>query len=146
MMESRLETGQESGEMLELVKLIRFLTRYVDVECVRLAPKERVIAAGAELSPNCEFYFDSDFIREEDFLSYKLFDKLNLNPNVSLLIGGLNLDKGHFQADLMQRFYKDQFNAPVVPKQEIIEYTISSDVLTTGAPARSSSPSRLPSN
>lgn len=132
--ESKLNAGQEpsSGKYVELVKLVKFLAKYVNVECLRTAPKDRVIAAGAGMDAKYALSFDFDFIDEHAFQNYKLFNKLTLNPNVSLLIGGLSNEREVFQTELMNRFYVDQFNAPVVPKQEIIEYIKRSGILSTG--------------
>lgn len=117
----------------QLVKLVQFLSKYVSVECLQTATMEQLIEAGAMMNGRYQTYYDFDFIDQDAYLNYKLFNKLKLNPNVSLLFGGLAIDRdGGEERRLMDKYPTGRFNAPLISKEETIEIIKSSGILSTG--------------
>ena len=111
-------------ENIDLSELVRFLAKHVDVACLQRLSKEQVAnVSSMYMDAKWSYYVDNDFIRADTYYDYKLFNKLDLNPNLNLLIGNVIEED---QSDTLwlldtDRYYSDQFNPPVIPKEEIIE-------------------------
>lgn len=106
----------------DVLKLLKWLIKYsVDYECLRRASIEEIISLNPiHHNRGWQIMYDDDFLDRETYLEYKLFNKLNLNPKVNLLIGGLSAEKYEFS--LKDEYYTDQFNAPQIPKEDAKEW------------------------
>ena len=107
----------------DVLKLTRFLSKHiVDTECLQNLAKEKVIEVDERyLHIFFKDYYDFDFVDTEAYLNYKLFNRLNLNPNVNILAGGVSNEKGSVGLFLKDKYYTDQFNAPLIPKEDVKE-------------------------
>lgn len=102
----------------DLVNLIKFLSKYaVDEECLQNLSMQQLIDVDKSLfNQESSFYFDFDFFDTEAYLNYKLFNKINLNPKINILIGFLS-DEQCSQGLLFKEIYpNDKFNPPAMPK------------------------------
>ena len=112
----------EEGCCVELLELVRFLSKSVDAACLQRLPSSQIInVSSAYTATKWSIYFDDDFISADAYQDYKLYKKLNLNPNVNLLIGNLVGESYSETFWLPGQYYTDQFNAPVIEKTEMIE-------------------------
>ena len=106
----------------DLLKLTEFLFELlVDPECLQTLPPERIDQLDMNYTYSHDrltFVYDFDFISTETYLSYKLFNKLTLNPQLNLLIGGLPSEDCSAAQLYTAKYYTDQFNAPVMSKSE----------------------------
>lgn len=76
-----------NGDVLSLTK---FLSKHaVDLECLETVPAERITKL--KTNPKLLLYYDEDFIDRSAFLDYRLYNRLDLNPNLRLLIGTLKV-------------------------------------------------------
>lgn len=76
-----------NGDVLSLTK---FLSKHaVDLECLETVPAERITKL--KTNPKLLLYYDEDFIDRSAFLDYRLYNRLDLNPNLHLLIGTLKV-------------------------------------------------------
>lgn len=105
-------------DVLELAKHLSKLI--VDIKCLEQVTIEQMISLDPiHYDRGWQIMYDFDFIDQATYLNYKLYDKLNVNPEVNLLIGGLVNEK--YELPLKEKYYTDQFNAPVVPKEDAKE-------------------------
>ena len=122
----QLDEAYLDGDLLILIEFL--FDRLVDQKCLQNLPPERVdqLHLNFTYSPSrLTFAYDFDFISTETYLNYKLFNKLTLNPQLNLLIGG-TLDEDCSAAQLVSKqCYVDQFNAPVLSKNEAAEMIIN---------------------
>lgn len=117
-----------------ILKLIKFLFKYVvDLECLYNLSTEQIINVDRKhLNEFWAHYYDMDFIDTEAFLNYKLFNKLNLNPKLNLLIGTLEMEHCSKVFTIVKDpFYVDQFNALDLPKDYTRELIKNSPYLRT---------------
>lgn len=88
------QTPFKSEELIDknLLKVVKYLSKYaVDLECLRnLTPEQITSLDGSHNQVQWQMYYDFDFIDTGSYIDYKLFNKLNFNPNLNLLIGGVS--------------------------------------------------------
>ena len=137
--ESKLNAGTDYIEKddyidKDILLLVRFLSRIaVDLNCLeKLSTQQIMNIKGDYTNILWSIYYDGDFIDEEAYLNYKLFNKLNLNPKINLLIGGVKEENYDLYMKYTDRYPNDQFNAPAIPKQDAKEIIKSMPLLTTG--------------
>ena len=140
--ESKLEAGNnlEKDDYIDrdLIQLVKLLSKYVDVACLQRLPMERLMEMEESTNADWAIYYDFDFIDTESYLNYKLFNKLDLNPNVNILAGLVSEEQGaglYFLLEdkkLLRKYYTDQFNAPVIPKEDCKQIIKDSNILQTG--------------
>ena len=118
----------------DLIRFIKFASKHViDLNCLQQLPMEKVINVSDVFDNfNWQAYQDLDFIDKKTYLDYKLFNKLDLNPNVNILIGGLSNEKCQPAISSIDKYYTDQFNAPFIPKEDAKELIKNSNILKTG--------------
>lgn len=106
----------------DVLKLLKWLVKYsVDHECLQAATIEEIISLNPiHHNRGWQIMYDDAFLDEATYLEYKLFNKLNLNPKLNLLVGGLSAEKYEFS--LKDEYYTDQFNAPQIPKEDAKEW------------------------
>lgn len=113
----------------DLLKLTEFLFEsLVDQECLQNLPPERIDQLHQNFTYSANrftFCYDFDFISTETYLNYKLFNKLTLNPQLNLLIGGVLTEDCSATQLFSDKYYADQFNAPVMSKREAAEIIIN---------------------
>lgn len=119
----QLDYGYLDGDIL---KLTEFLAEHlVDRQCLERLPAERIDGLHSNYTDSDDrfpFCYDFDFISTETYLNYKLFGKLTLNPQVNLLIGGLYAEDCKAASLFKDKYYVDQFNAPVMPKTDAWQF------------------------
>lgn len=122
----QLDDKYLDGDVLRLTEFL--FERLVDRQCLEQLPAERV----DQLHPNYTdpdgrfpFCYDFDFISTDTYLNYKLFNKLTLNPQLNLLIGGLLTEDCSVVLSFADKYYVDQFNAPVMSKSDAAEAIIN---------------------
>ena len=132
----------------DLLTLTKFLSKNaVDLQCLENVPAERI--THLIVNPKLLLYYDDDFFDRSAVVDYKLYNRLNLNPNLRLLIGTLKVSS-YPEASVKQsmlasnlnnsnlfyhqneecnsihwfndKYYTDQFNAPVMPKEAAKEF------------------------
>ena len=118
----------------DLLRLISFLSKRIDVACLQRLPTDQIINVNvAYLEQLWSYYVDFDFVDADAYQDYKLFNKLDLNPNLNLLIGNLVVEQHADVLSLRQDHYSDQFNAPVIEKAEMVEmFPTKSNFLASG--------------
>lgn len=105
-----------------LLELIKFLSKYaVDLKCLQNVETEKIMNLNERL--NSEFwsiYIDFDFIDKKTYLDYKLHNKLDLNPKVNLLIGGVPNEQCLVGLSLARKkkCYADVFTPPKLTKED----------------------------
>ena len=137
--ESKLNTGRDYLEKddyidKDILLLVRFLSRNaVDLDCIeKLSAQQIRNIKGGYINDNWSFYYDDDFIDEKAYLNYKLFNKLNLNPKINLLIGSIKEENFDQYMKYIDKYPNDQFNAPAIPKDDAKELIKNMSILTTG--------------
>lgn len=108
-----------------------FLSKYsVDLNCLQNLPTERVIDVDdSYITLFSKDHYDLDFTDTETYLDYKLFNKLNLNPNVNILSGVMANEACSDGLFLKNKYYTDQFNAPKISKEDTKELIKELDFL-----------------
>ena len=131
--ESKLIVENDSIDY-DVLELLRFLSKYaVDLDCLQNLPLQKIISLNESYTTdNWNYYYDFDFINIKSYLDYKLFNSLNLNASVNILIGHLSDEKCSCEITLKDKYYTDQFNAPLIPKEDAKELIKNSNILKTG--------------
>ena len=137
--ESKLNAGKDYLEKddyidKDILLLVRFLSRNaVDLDCLENLSTQQIMEMNADYTNILwAIYYDDDFIDEDAYLDYKLFNKLNLNPKINLLIGGLKEENFDLYMKYTDKYPNDQFNAPAIPKEDAKELIKDMHLLTTG--------------
>ena len=106
----------------DVLRLLKWLVkRTVDYDCLQKASIEQIIALDPiHHNRGWQIMVDDDFLDQKTYLDYKLFNKLDVNPKLNLLIGGLSSEKYEFS--LRNEYYTDKFNAPQIPKEDAKEW------------------------
>ena len=118
----------------DILELIKFLSKNaVDLECLQNLTTEQIIGVDKIYTgPSWTIYYDFDFINKKAYLDYKLFNKLDLNPNLNLLIGTTEEETCKKYFPFIKNYPNDQFNAPVLHKNEAKEIIKNTSILSTG--------------
>lgn len=103
----------------ELLMLLNVASKHiVNIKCLQMANIDDIMNLKFHDARNWQLYYDFDFIDKKSYLEYKLYNKLNLNPKVNILIGGLKTERCD-SINLINKYYADQFNAPIIPKEDV---------------------------
>lgn len=106
-----------------LLVLIKFISKdAINVNCLQNMSIEKLNRHYLNDEKRWQFHYDDDFIDKETYLDYKLFDKLNMNPNLTLLIGVVRDEQIRDAKKFDSKYYSDQFNAPLISKEDAKEY------------------------
>ena len=106
----------------DLLQLASFLSKRVDVACLQRLPMEQFFNVSHAYSTQLwEYYVDFDFIAADAYQHYKSFNKLDLNPQLNLLIGNLIKENLADTFSISVGHYMDQFNPPVFERSEMAE-------------------------
>lgn len=121
----------------DVLRLLKWLVKYtVDYGCLQDASIEEIISLDPiHHNRGWQIMYDDEFLGENAYLEYKLFNKLNVNPKLNLLIGGLSSEKYEFS--LKEDYYTDQFNAPQIPREDAKEWIRNYVSLFKGGKTRS---------
>ena len=121
---------------LKIIELIKFLTKskIVNLKCLENIDSKKIIRI------RCKYdyfyaYYDFDFIDEDAYLNFKLYNKLTTNPKLNLLIGNVvdedsPCGNGCYKPN--DKYYVDQFTAPIISKEKAKEFIKNSSILFKG--------------
>lgn len=118
----------------DLIELVKFLSHSaIELDCIEQLKTDEIAKIDFKyVEVRWSFYYDFDFIDEDAFLDYKLFNKLNVNPKLNLLIGGITDEKCDIHLKMMKEYPFDQFNAPIISKKDAQEIIKNMSILRTG--------------
>ena len=86
------ELDQDDYLDADLLTVTKFLSKNaVDLQCLENVPAQRIVQL--TVNPKLLLYYDDDFIDRSAFLDYRLYNRLDLNPNLRLLIGSLKVKR-----------------------------------------------------
>ena len=124
----------EDDSYKDLLRLVSFLSKRVDVTCLQRLPMEQISNVSEAYSKQVwSYHVDFDFVGADAYQDYRSFNKLDLDPNLNLLIGNLVQESYDGVSLLMQDHYTDQFNPPVIEKAEMAEIIATKlNFLTSG--------------
>ena len=117
-----------------VLEMVRFLSgNAVDLDCLEKLTTEQIMNIDRAYT---EYFwlvhYDFDFIDTKAYLDYKLFNRLNLNPKLNLLIGGVEQEQCEVPIEFKDKYPTDQFNAPAIRKEDAKEFIKNMPILTTG--------------
>ena len=117
-----------------VLEMVRFLSgNAVDLDCLEKLTTEQIMNIDRAYT---EYFwlvhYDFDFIDTKAYLDYKLFNRLNLNPKLNLLIGGVEQEKCEVPIEFKDKYPTDQFNAPAIRKEDAKELIKNIPILKTG--------------
>lgn len=105
---------------IDIVDLVKFLSKYIiDLECLQTKDSKFFNVDNVYTQKKYEMYYDDVLIDTETFVDNRLYNKLDINSSISLMLGVSEDEmlKNVF-VKMNSKFYNDRFTAPVISKED----------------------------